>query len=364
MVETVAEPSIAALLDDVVALAETPAPTFAEGERLGWLEARLAEAPGRLARDRAGNLIWSWGEGRPRLAVAAHVDTVFPAGTDLTVRRDGEDLVGPGVGDNAAAVVVAVHVTEAFLAEAGEQAAPGAIAFTVAEEGLGNLAGAREAVRGLAPEAFVALEGQMLDEVVVDAVGSVRARVTVTGPGGHSWSDRGAASAIDGLLELAARLRALSAPEAPVNIGTIAGGRAVNAISDRAELVVERRALSQAPLEEFATGLETLSLPAPLAVEVEILGRRPAGRLDRESPLLAAVLAVRSRLGLEPRLGEGSTDANAALAAGVPALCIGCSRGAQMHSLQERIDASTLALGAAQLDGVLRYFLLPGKSEI
>jgi acetylornithine deacetylase/succinyl-diaminopimelate desuccinylase-like protein len=346
------------LLTDLVALAETPAPTFAEAERLAWLEERLDEAPGRRERDRAGNLIWSWGSGRVRLVVAAHVDTVFPAGTELTVRREGDYLIGPGVGDNAAAVAVAVNVTEGLLAEREDAIAPGAIAFTVGEEGLGNLRGAREAVRSLDPEALIALEGHMLDEVVVDAVGSVRARIAVSGPGGHSWEDRGTAGAIDGLLDLAAELRALSTPTAPVNIGTIAGGRSVNTIADRAELLIERRALGEEPLDAFAAALAGLRLAAPLAVEVEVLGRRPAGKLDREAPLLAAVLAVRARLGLESRLGQGSTDANAALAAGVPALCIGVSRGRSMHALDERIDASTLAIGAAQLEGVLREILV------
>ncbi len=348
---------MAGLVEDVIALAETPAPTFAEAERLAWLEERLDGAPGQLARDSAGNLIWSWGSGPPRLLVAAHVDTVFPVGTDLTVRREGDDLVGPGVGDNAAAVAVAVHVTEALLAEAGEEIAPGAVAFTVGEEGLGNLRGAREAVRSLGPEALIALEGHMLDDVVVDAVGSVRARVAVGGPGGHSWEDRGTAAAIDGLLELAAALRALSTPAAPVNIGTIAGGRSVNTISDRAELLVERRALEEGPLEELAAALSELTVAEPLRVEVEVLGRRPAGSLDREAPLLSVVLAVRCRLGLEPHMGQGSTDANAALAASVPALCLGVSRGSSMHALDERIDASTLVIGAAQLDGVMREIL-------
>lgn len=343
------------LVADAIALARTPAPTFAEEPRLRWLEARLAAAPGRRARDGAGNLIWSWGEGRPRVLVAAHVDTVFGADTELTVRADGDDLVGPGIGDNAAAVAVAVHVVEALLAEGIP--APGAVAFTVGEEGLGNLRGAIEACRALEPEAFVALEGHMLDDVVVDAVGSVRARVTVGGPGGHSWSDRGRAGAIDGLLELARRLQALWVPSAPVNLGTIAGGRSVNAIADHAELLVERRALTQPPLDAFLAALQGLELPAPLTVDVEVVGARPAGRLDRDAPLLGAVLAVRERLGLPARLAEGSTDANAALAAGIPALGLGVARGASMHALDERIDATTLDLGAAQLDGVLRTLL-------
>jgi len=346
------------LVEDVVALAQTPAPTFAEEERIAWLERRLADAPGRRERDGAGNLIWSWGSGRPRLVVAAHVDTVFPAETDLTVRREGDDLIGPGVGDNAAAVAVAIHATEALLRESGEALAPGAVAFTVGEEGLGDLRGVREVVRSLDPEALIALEGHMLDEVVVDAVGSVRFRVEVSGPGGHSWQDRGTPGAIDALLELATELRAFSEPDSPVNIGTIAGGRSVNTIADRAEMVVERRSLESGPLAEFDSALADLRLPEPLAVEVELLGRRPAGRLDRAAPLLSAVLAVRARLGLEPRLGEGSTDANAALAVGVPALCIGVSRGSSMHALDERIDASSLALGAAQLQGLMHDWLL------
>ena len=179
------------LIEDLVALAQTPAPTFAEERRLQWLSERLEQTPGRRDRDRAGNLIWSWGTGRPRLVLAAHVDTVFSAETDLTVRSDGDDLVGPGIGDNAAAVAVAVNVVEDLLAGHAELA-PGAVAFTVGEEGLGNLRGASAVCGSVTPpDAFIALEGHGLDEVLVDAVGSVRARIRVRGPGGHSWEDRG-----------------------------------------------------------------------------------------------------------------------------------------------------------------------------
>jgi tripeptide aminopeptidase len=216
------------LIEDLVALAQTPAPTFAEEPRMRWLAERLDGRPGRIGRDEVGNTIWSWGAGRPRVLLAAHVDTVFSEDTDLQVRYDGEDLVGPGIGDNAAAVAVAVNVIERVLAD--RELEPGAVAFTVGEEGLGNLRGATHVCRSLDPEAFIALEGHGLDEVVVDAVGSVRARVRVTGPGGHSWDDRGTPSAIDGLIALASDLRDLSAPDAPVNIGRLEGGRSINTI--------------------------------------------------------------------------------------------------------------------------------------
>ena len=342
------------VVDELIELAQTPAPTFAEEPRLAWLEARLDGAPGQRSRDDAGNLIWSWGDGPPRVVVAAHVDTVFPDGTDLTVRREGDDLVGPGIGDNAAAVVTAVSVVERLLTD---DPAPGAVAFTVGEEGLGDLRGARAAVAALRPAAFIALEGHMLDDVVADAVGSLRARVTVRGPGGHSWGDRGTMSAIDGLFELGRRLVGMWVPTAPVNVGTISGGRSVNTIADHAEMLVERRSLQEVQLDIFAGVLDSLELPAPLTVDVEVVGRRSAGRLDRHAPLLGAVLGVRERLGLPANLAEGSTDANAAIAAGVPALCIGVARGSGMHTPQERIDATTLELGAAQLDGVLRELL-------
>ena len=340
------------LISDLVELAQTPAPTFDEEPRMDWLEARLSEARGRRDRDATGNMIWSWGSGSPRVVVAAHVDTVFPSGTDLTVCTGGDELVGPGIGDNAAAVAVAVNVVEELLA--ADVLGPAAVAFTVGEEGLGNLRGAIAAVDALAPEAFVALEGHGLDEVIVDAVGSVRAQVRVSGPGGHSWEDRGTPSAIDGLTALAASLRELGTAQAPVNIGTIAGGRSVNTIADSATMLVERRGLDQEPLERFEEVVAALELPLPLRVESEIVGRRPAGRLDRGQPLLRRVLAVRERLGLPTTLGEGSTDANAALAAGVPALCVGVACGSGMHTLQERIDRRSLDRGASFVEALLR----------
>lgn len=345
------------LVEDLVAIASIPAPTFAEGERIAWLERRLAELPGRRHRDAVGNLIWEWGEGRPRVLVAAHVDTVFPAGTELRFERDGSRLVGPGVGDNAAAVAVVVEVVRELL-RAGDPA-PGAVAFTVGEEGLGNLRGASAACAELAPEAFVAVEGHMLDEVVVDAVGSLRARVEVTAAGGHSWTDRGSPSAIHELVRLAATLIALGTPEAPVNIGTLAGGRSVNSIADRAEMVVERRAIDQAELDRFAAALDDLAAAEGCAVAVESLGRRPAGSLARDSELFATATAVHAELGLPPQLTAASTDANAAYALGVPAVCVGVARGAGMHSLGEWIDLDDLPTGAAQLRALLARLLDP-----
>ena len=155
---------------------------------------------------------------------------MFAADTDLSVvDRDGW-LQGAGIGDNAAAVAVAVHVVEALAAELTR---PLAVVFTVGEEGLGNLRGALHACGELQPEMAIALEGHGLDQVCVDAVGSVRALLEVRGPGGHSWWDRGRPSALHTLVSLLTVLLAEGSAAAPINIGRVTGGGAVNAIAAR-----------------------------------------------------------------------------------------------------------------------------------
>jgi tripeptide aminopeptidase len=175
----------------------------------------------------------------------------------------------------------------------------------------------------------------------------------VHGPGGHSWANRGRPSAIEEVCRIA---RALSRPprrETSTNIGRIEGGTAVNAIASHAELVIEQRALDEAVLTRFARALHQLAVEPPLTLEVEMLGRRAAGRLDRRQPLLATVRRVREELALPDELVAASTDANAALAAGIPALCLGCSQGGEMHTPEEYIEISSLAAGREQLRQVI-----------
>ena len=271
------------LVADVLELAAIPAPTFAEEARLNWLEERLTSASGQRFRDAAGNLVWQWGDGRPELAVLAHVDTVFPAETPLSFRREEGRLIGPGIGDNAAAVVVALHAVLQFLG--GPPARPGALVFTVGEEGLGNLRGAVAACEGLQPAAVVAVEGHGLERVLVDAVGSARVRIRVEGPGGHSWVDRGRPSAVHGLLALGQELLAHAGPGTPVNLGTISGGQSVNTIAAEAELVAEIRSLDEAPLDAFVGAAE--SLAGPRAAHRD-RGRRRASPRRAARPRLAA----------------------------------------------------------------------------
>jgi tripeptide aminopeptidase len=348
-------------VDDIVALAQIPAPTFGEQARIEWIERRLAGARGDRRRDAVGNLLWTWGSGPPKLLLTAHVDTVFGADVPLAILNDGHDLHGPGIGDNATAIAMIIHVVEELLA--GSELAPGGVAFTVAEEGLGNLRGATAACETLRPAAVIALEGHGLDRVFVDAVGSVRARIVVRGPGGHSWVDRGSPNAIHALTEIAVRLVERGTAEAPVNIGVISGGQTVNTIADEAHLLFEVRALEQAPLDTFELELATLlTLPPPLHVCLEAVARRYAGGLSRDSELLAVVREVRTALELPQTLDSSSTDANAALALGIPALALGVADGTGMHTVDERIQLGSLELGRRQLELIVKRLLAPERA--
>jgi tripeptide aminopeptidase len=343
----------AAIASDAVALAELDGGTGRERARIDWLQRRLASAPGDRQVDEAGNLRWSFGIVPCRLALLVHVDDVFGPDTVRGVsQRDGW-LAGPGIGDNAIAVATTVAVAERDI----PLPAALTVVFTVGEEGLGALRGARHACRELAAAAVLALEGHGLDRVFTEAVGSLRVRLTVTGPGGHSWWDRGRPSAVHGLVRLLDELIAAAPAGRPVNVGLIEGGSGVNAIAARASATVEWRSTDQGQLDEQRAALAGLQAAAGLSLAVEQLDSRPAGSLPVGHPLVQAVLRARRRVGLPETTADGSTDANAALAAGIPAVALGCCDGEDMHAPTERIRFDTIAAGAGQLSAVLREIL-------
>jgi acetylornithine deacetylase/succinyl-diaminopimelate desuccinylase-like protein len=342
-----------AIAADAVALAGLAGGTGHEGVRIDWLQQRLADAPGSRHVDAVGNLVWTFGPPPYRLAVLAHVDDVFSEATARgVIRRDGW-LCGPGIGDNAIAVATAVAVAERALAGPS----PVAVVFTVGEEGLGGLRGARHACRELAPEAVLALEGHGSDRVFTTAVGSLRVRFTVTGPGGHSWWDRGRPSAVHELVDLLHRTIAAAPVPLSVNVGLVDGGSGVNAIAARAGATVEWRATDQAALDRQDAALAGLTVSPGQQLSAERLDRRPAGSVPLTHPLVAAVLRARRSVGLPTETSDGSTDANAALAAGIPAVALGCCEGEDMHAPTERIRAASIVTGAEQLRAVLQEVL-------
>jgi len=334
-----------------VELAEIPAPTGLEDARrervlTWWLEDGWAD----VHPDEVGNL-WARvrpGEG-PSVVVCAHLDTVFDDTVDHRVRREGTQLRGPGVGDDSVGVA-ALSALGTLLADAAGTA-PVWIVATVGEEGLGNLLGISEVIRQdrVPLAAVVAIEGNYLGRIATVGVGSVRWRVTVSGPGGHAWEQASAPSAVHAAAEMVAALAALPAPASgcTVNVGVFSGGEAVNARARQAVFLVDLRATRSAALADLeARARRVLRAPGPeVTVALEELGRRPAGELAQTHPLARAAADALRAAGLPARFTAASTDANAAHAAGVPAIAIGVTTGGGEHTPEEWIDSSPLGTG-------------------
>jgi len=315
--------------------------------------AKLADAAGAAPRvDAAGNVLAAFGPAaaadRPAAIVAAHLDTVFAAGTPLRPRREGDRLLGPGIGDDSLAVAALVHLARRL--RAAPPARPVVLAATVGEEGLGDLRGARAVLDAVACDAFVALEGHGLETIQIAGIASARLVATATGPGGHSWGDRGTPSAVHVLVE--ALHDAIQAAEpGHVNVGVVRGGTSINTIAASAEAEIDLRDVDDAALDRRRDAVEAALRRHGVAVAR--VGRRPGGATPADHPLVAAARAARAAAGL-PAADEtaSSTDANAAMGRGVPAVCVSLTHGEGAHTLDERIELGPLPAGLAAVEAL------------
>lgn len=308
-------------------------------------EARGAYVAGRLPgarRDGLGN-VWA-GEGK--VLLLAHLDTVLPPAPP---RRVGERLYAPGIGDNTGGVAVLLSLPEI----------PGVVrGFTVGEEGLGNLKGARALVAALSPQVVVAVDGY-LPGVVDRALGSVRFRVRFLGPGGHAWGDRGSPNPVFALAEGLHRLQSLFRGEgrASLNATALQGGQAVNVLPKEASALLEIRAEAKEDLSRlFARAKEAMAEAARgqgVDFRLEVLGERPAGATATEALRRAAAEALKA-IGERPLFQVGSTDASAAIERGIPALALGVYRGGGAHTEEEWILPQSLWEGQKALLSFLR----------
>ena len=347
-------------VDRVLAVARricaVPAPTFHEEARAELVTALFAEAGLAPTRDRVGNVIAELGEGPGDEAVvfAAHLDTVFPADTDIAFAETDGRLAAPGLGDNSLAVAALVELARALAPRQPRRRL--VLAATVGEEGLGDLRGAKALLDDRPCQAFVAVEGQMLDSLTVAAAGSIRFRITIRGPGGHPWSDRDNPSAIHALLEpLAGLVAKLRKSGLVANVGVIAGGTVINAIAAEARADLDVRSEDERALRRAAQRVHAAFAAVGDGLEVEIaeLGHRPGGRIDPDDPLLAAARRARERAGLGPAPElASSTDANAAHGRGIPAITVGVTTGGNAHRLDEYIDLEPLPAGLAALEAL------------
>ncbi|RME07710.1 MAG: M20/M25/M40 family metallo-hydrolase, partial [Anaerolineae bacterium] len=319
---------IPAVLDLAVEIQQIPAPTFAEAQRAAFLLRRFREEGLRVEQDEMGNVyacLPGTGDARP-VVVSAHSDTVFPPDTDLRVRRTAGKIHAPGIGDNSVAVAGLFGLLWS-LREAG-YTPPGDLwlVANVCEEGLGDLKGMRAVVRrfGSAPAAYVVLEGVALGTIFHRGLGVQRYRVHVRTAGGHSWGDFGRPSAIHELAEIVHRLTALPLPTQPrasLNVGVIRGGTSVNTIAAHAWLELDLRAEQAETLAALVEQVEALIRQASRAdvqVSAEVIGRRPAGEIASDHPLVRLAVESLRAQGVSPQLSIGSTDANIPISQGLP----------------------------------------------
>ncbi|MFG0262695.1 MAG: M20/M25/M40 family metallo-hydrolase, partial [Novipirellula sp. JB048] len=372
---TISEPTVARLLETAIVVQQIPAPTFGELQRARHVQAAFAEAGLRdVAMDDLHN-VYGRIPGRSNndgacLLMTAHLDTVFPRGTDLSVRRTPSQIAGPGIGDNSLAVAALIELPR-LLREAGLTLARDLwLVANVGEEGQGDLRGSREVMRrfGRSPAAWIVLEGGFLGRVCYRGVGSRRYRISVRTEGGHSWFDFGRPNAIHVLVDLAQQLTALRVPVHPkttFNIGVFQGGVSVNTIAETAHLELDLRSDAPHALGELVAQVERIRdtfAPQDAAVNWEIIGQRPAGGLSPQHPLVVSALAALSEAGFdadEIDTSPASTDANTPLSAGCPAVCIGLARGHHLHRLDEYIETEGLAMGMAQLLSLLQKLQAP-----
>jgi tripeptide aminopeptidase len=339
--EAVTDAEVRRCVEDACAICEIPAPTGEESTRASWVSEQLRDAGLDPALDEQGSVVVRVGGDGDPLVVAAHLDTVFPGVDEIAVRREGDVLHAPGIGDNSLGVAGLLFLARRFAAAAPQR--PLVLAATVGEEGFGNLRGARGVVAAVAPAEFVALEGGGVGELVTEGVGSARYAVRVSVPGGHSWRDRGQPSALHVLVELLARYVA-DPRTASSNVGSVQGGAGINVLAPAAEATIEFRDTDEARLQAAAERLtgEARAVDG-LRVEIEELGRRPAGGVADDHPLVTAATASATAAGLAlPRLSSSSTDANAALAAGIPAVTVGLCKSHEAHTLSESVDIAAL----------------------
>ena len=361
------DPNHDASLDDLTELlriiCETPAPTFAEAAR-GELVARLLrELELEPYTDAVGNVTAEVPGGRgPRLLVAAHLDTVFAADTDVRVRASGERLVAPGIGDNSASLAVALFYLRGLRRGVYTDYPRLTFAATVGEEGLGDLRGMRALMTARARDfdGVVALDGH-LGALISASVGSKRFEVTFSARGGHSWGDFPSPSATHALGEAVVALAKLPLSEQPrssYNVGQVWGGTGVNAIAETAGFNLDLRSTDAGVLERLTRDahrrLRKVADKHGVRLETRPVGDRPTAFVPNEG-LVRAAQAALSGVSVRPRLAASSTDANAAMAAGLPAIAFGVYRGGDAHRLSEWLEPASLTVGVTALGRLLAH---------
>ena len=348
------------LIEDQIRLCEVEAPPFQEGRRAQMYAQMLRDAGLKNVRiDPEGNVVGErpGQQPRPNVVLSAHLDTVFPKGTVVKVRRDGPVLHGPGIGDDCRGLVDVLGVARALTKSA--LVTPGSITFvgTVGEEGLGDLRGVKRLFNETLKDRidrFVSIDGDGLGMTYI-GVGSTRYRVTFKGPGGHSFGSFGTVNPVHALGRAIAKIADVQVPSTPrttFNVGRVGGGTSINAIPGDAWMEVDLRSSDAQALRALEVRFRQAVQDAAdqenarwgssaLTVALDVVGVRPPGRSSLNSPIVQAAVSVQKALNFPVSFAEGSTDSNLPLSLGIPALTIDTGgSGTGVHTEQESFDTT------------------------
>ena len=348
---------------ELIQMTEVPAPPFKE-EKRGRVFADLLKQSGLtdVQTDSEGNVIGlrkGTGNG-PMIAIAAHLDTVFPEGTNVKVRREGTRLFAPGVGDDTRALAVLLEIVRAMDAARIQTASDILFIGNVGEEGEGDLRGMKYLFQK-GPykdkiKMFVSLDPFGTgNDVTIGGVGSKRFRVVFRGPGGHSFGSFGLVNPAYALGNAIAKLSKMQVPSNPkttFNVGVIGGGTSVNSIPFESWMDVDIRSEQREELNKTIDTFSRLMREAAdeenharstsqgrVEVEVKLIGDRPFGQVAMNSSIVQTASAVIQAFGLNPTFGTSSTDSNVPMSMGIPAITLESGgNGGRNHTLDEWID--------------------------
>lgn len=348
---------------ELIQMTEVPAAPFKE-ERRARVFADLLKQSGLsdVQTDSEGNVIGLWkgtGSG-PLIAIAAHLDTVFPEGTNVKVRREGTKLLAPGIGDNTRALAVLLEIVRAMEAARIQTASDILFIGNVGEEGEGDLRGMKYLFQK-GPykdkiKMFISLDPFGVgNDVTVGGIGSKRFKVIFRGPGGHSFGSFGLVSpayALGGAIAKLSKMQVPSNPKTTFNVGVIGGGTSVNSIPFESWMDVDIRSEQKEELNKTVDAFTRLMHEAAddenrarstsqgrIEVEVKLIGDRPFGQVAMNSPIVQTANAVIQAFGLNPTFGMSSTDSNVPMSMGIPAITLESGGfGGRNHTLDEWID--------------------------
>ncbi|HBO89759.1 MAG TPA: peptidase M20 [Acidobacteria bacterium] len=349
-------------VEELVQLTEIPAPPFGEEVRASTYMAMLRDAGlTNVEMDQIGNVMGlrpGTGEA-PLLAVAAHLDTVFPEGTEVEVRREGNRLRAPGIGDDTAGLATLLAVARVLNETDLETESDLLFIGNVGEEGAGDLRGVKHLFRdGKYKDqigGFISVESGGQSTITTGALGSLRYRVTFKGPGGHSYGAFGLVSPAYAMGNAIRKVSAISVPDTPkttFNIGIVEGGTSVNSIPFETSMVVDMRSESRDELEKLVETFLDLVHEAveeenatrsisegQIELEMTLVGDRPSGQTSESANIVKFAVAAFEAFGIRPTFRISSTDSNVPISLGIPAITIGRGGlGGRSHSLDEWVD--------------------------